>query len=58
MATLALETINGIPLLVAKGERCEVHRVAPDLRDNAFVPSRQWVAENGGLCFPHPMLPL
>jgi hypothetical protein len=58
MATLALEMINGIPLLVAKGQRCEVYRVVPDLNDNAFQPSRQWVVENGGLCLPHPGLPL
>jgi hypothetical protein len=53
MTTLALETINGTPLLVAKGERCEVYTVAPEFRDNVFLPTKLWVMENGGLCFPH-----
>ena len=49
MTTLALENINGSPLLVVKGERCEVYQVAPELRDNAFLQSKQWFVENGGL---------
>jgi len=48
MTTLALETINGRPFLVVKGERCEIYQVAPEFRDNAFQKSRQWLVENGG----------
>jgi hypothetical protein len=53
MTTLALENINGSPLLVVKGERCEVYQVAPELRDNAFLQSKQWFVENGGLGLFH-----
>ena len=53
MTTLALESINGSPLLVVKGERCEVYLVDPDLRDNPFLQSSQCFVENGCLCFIH-----
>jgi len=53
MTTLAIETINGSPLLVVKGERCEVYQVAPEFRDTAFLQSRQWFVENCGLGLLH-----
>ena len=48
MTTLAIETVNGSPLLVVKGERSEVYRVTPELRGESFPPSAKWVMENGG----------
>jgi hypothetical protein len=53
MTTLALETINGSPLLVVKGERCEVYQVTPELRHHAFMRSGHWFVENGGSGFLH-----
>ena len=48
MTTLAIETIEGSPLLIVKGERSEVYRVAPELPVMLFPPSASWVIENGG----------
>jgi hypothetical protein len=48
MTTLAIETVNGSPLLLVKGERSEVYRVTPELQEDSFPPSPEWVQENGG----------
>jgi|GEM_PF-5760821 hypothetical protein len=48
MTTLAIETVNGSPILVVKGERSEVYRVAPDHREDSIPPSGEWVIANRG----------
>jgi hypothetical protein len=47
MITLAIENVNGSPILVVKGERSEVYPVAPDHQDSKPSSARRVMMSRG-----------